>query len=218
MKIKDLTGLKFNRLTVIKRSTYTMREGHASWECECECGNKTIVTSGNLRSSSTKSCGCIQKKNDYNGLVAANTGLYHLYRAMKNRCYNKKNDAYRYYGGRGITVCDRWEESFADFYEDMGAGYEKGVTSLERKNNDMGYSKVNCKWATRTEQANNTSRNVVLECFGKKQNLKQWADEYGLTWFQLNYRIKSGWSIERALTTPIATKYRRKSNNQEVIA
>lgn len=155
-KFIDLTKQIFGKLTVLE---YV---GKQKYKCLCECGNCSVVTSGHLRSGSTRSCGCnscvgignIKHKMCY-------TKFYKIWNAMKQRCLNKNNASYKDYGGRGITVCDNWLE-FNNFYNDMYKDYLKHVeefgekdTTIERKENNNGYEKDNCRWATRKEQIKN---------------------------------------------------------------
>jgi hypothetical protein len=119
------------------------------------------------------------------------------YTSMINRCYNKKHPHYKDYGGRGIKVCIRWRKSFFNFLEDMGRKPE-GLT-LERIDNNKGYYKENCKWATWEEQANNRRNNKYITYNGKTQTMAQWAKEYNIPRNTFYNRIKAGWSIERAI-------------------
>ena len=128
-----------------------------------------------------------------------NSRIYKVWSGMKSRCKNKNNPAYKNYGGRGITYGIRWEE-FAEFYDDMGASYQQGLT-LDRVENNGSYCKENCRWATMQEQANNTRRNRMLEWKGKKQTIPQWARELGIKRSTIAQRFYVyGWSIEKSLT------------------
>lgn len=122
---------------------------------------------------------------------------------MKRRCLNPNNFAYSRYGGRGITVCDRWLESFENFLVDMGEA-PPGM-SLDRIDNDGNYKPGNCRWATPLEQGSNKCNNHLIEFEGKTQSLSQWANEYGIQVGTLWYRLKEGWLIEEALTKPLMT-------------
>ena len=146
----NIKGLKFHNLLVIEESGRT-GSGKVTWKCLCECGKESIVSSGNLSSGSCKTCGCGMYKQKHG---FAGSKIYQVWAAMKQRCHNMDCANYENYGGRGITVCDRWKESFENFYEDMGNSYEEGL-SIERVNNDREYCKENCKWATQLEQAIN---------------------------------------------------------------
>lgn len=132
------------------------------------------------------------------------TPEYITWSGTKNRCFNKNDVDYPYYGGRGIKVCERWlgVNGFSNFLEDMGERPTPKHT-LDRKDNDGNYEPSNCKWETRLTQANNTRQNHILEFNGRKQTIAQWAREIGVSRDALKYRIYRGWTVERALTTEL---------------
>ena len=125
---------------------------------------------------------------------------YNSWKAMMARCYSESHKHYSYYGAKGISVCEEWHD-FDAFYSDMG-NRSKGM-SLDRVNNDKGYSKDNCRWATAKEQANNRSNNTVLEMDGVSKTLSQWADYIGCSPETLGQRLSMGWSVKDTLTKPI---------------
>ena len=190
----DLTGQKFGNLTVIKR----IPAKKTTWQCKCNCGNITNVYRGSLLNGDTKSCGC---KAGYRKHGMSQTRQFRIWYHVINRCNSPSDDSYELYGGRGIKVCNRWLD-FSNFWEDMKEGYSDEL-SIERKDVNGNYEPDNCKWATAKEQSNNTRRNVKITFNGETKNISQWASEIGLGLNPLKGRIKRGWGIERALTTPV---------------
>jgi hypothetical protein len=130
---------------------------------------------------------------------------YNIWRGMLDRCYNEKDSAYHRYGGRGITVCDEWRNSFETFYADMG-NRPSDYHTIDREQNDEGYSKDNCRWATYREQANNRSNNVHYEHNGKNKTLPEWCREFGLDIVIVKNRIRIGWSFDESVELRPRTK------------
>lgn len=149
-KKNKMIGREFGRLTVMERGENT-KDGKARWKCRCKCENIVVVRAGDLQSGDTQSCGCLHREKVTKHSMAR-TPEYEAWRHMIKRCNNPKDSAYKNYGGRGITVCDKWLK-LAGFCEDMGKKPE-GLT-LERRDNDLGYYKENCYYATCTEQVRN---------------------------------------------------------------
>lgn len=129
------------------------------------------------------------------------TPIYSTWRTMRERCNNPNAVNYDRYGGRGIKVCERWS-SFENFYADMG-DRPFPRAEIDRIDNDGDYEPGNCRWATRSQNGNNTSANRAITFRGKTQNIVQWAKEFGLSYPAVYQRLKLGWSIEKALTTPL---------------
>jgi len=200
---QDLVGQRFGKLVVSEFIGKCGRKRkHFMWDCICDCGNTTKVFGGNLKSGHTVSCGCSKGRPITHGqnMVGLRTLVYICWCTMMQRCYNPNSTGYKYWGGRGIRVCERWH-SFENFYEDMG-DCPSGMT-LDRKDNDVDYCKENCRWATDEEQANNKSSNVWYEHDGLRKTISQWARHLGIRVGTLGMRLTSGWSVERALTTPV---------------
>lgn len=200
--IKDLTGSVFGRLTALERST-RIRESDGKritlWNCRCECGESVVVQMSNLTSGQVKSCGCLTVRHG-GSLRGRRTPEYRAWHHMLERCRDPKNKRFEDYGGRGIQVCERWNK-FEHFLEDVGQR-PSNTHSIERTDNDKGYDPSNARWATRNEQTRNTRRNVFITFSGETLCLTDWATRYGIATQKIQYRLKSGWSIERALTVP----------------
>jgi hypothetical protein len=156
-----------------------------------------------LQRGKVKSCGCLNAER-IKRHGKATSYVYGVWKQMIQRCENPKNPAYHNYGGRGISVCEEWHD-FEAFFSDMG-DRPKGY-SIDRIENDKGYSKENCKWSTMSEQLNNTRRNRMVTLNGRTQTMEQWSQETGIGWHTLRQRIdRLGWPVELALTTPVKVK------------
>jgi len=194
-------GQRFARLTVIR----PVKPGLISrFVVRCDCGVEREVHATNLRNSTTRSCGCLQReefsaRRKKHGLSESPT--YATWLNMRTRVTNPKRDFYDCYGGRGISICDAWSD-FAVFLADMGERPSSAHT-LERVDVNRGYAPDNCVWATIDEQANNRRSNHRLTFKGETLTLTQWARRLGLNVGTLSSRIhNSGWSVEKALSTP----------------
>lgn len=176
------------------------------WPCVCDCGNRTIVAHGHLQNGHTKSCNCLSKEltADINKIHGkSKTAEFKVWSGMKNRCSNHKDRSYKNYGSRGIKVCLRWQKSFKNFLADMGVR-PSPKHSIERKNNDKGYSPKNCVWAIKKVQANNTRANRVIKYRDTSKTLSQWSQLLKIDRKTLSCRIdRSKWSVEKAFTAPV---------------
>ena len=197
---QDFTGRTFGRLTVIKNMPKSGFQPRVL--CRCSCGTEKVFRLHNLRHGETKSCGCLQtellRAPRKHGLTGS--PVYHTWGNLLNRCGNPNNNAYAYYGGRGITVCDRWRD-FSNFYADMGPK-PSPAHSLGRIDNDGDYEPSNCRWATQSEQTRNRSDNHWLTVNGETLCLADWAKRLGVETSTIRGRLARGWDIEEALTTP----------------
>ena len=211
--IKDLTGQKFGRLTVVKQNGHKGKK--VAWLCRCDCGNYTTVTGSELKTGGTKSCGCINKERMKGNKIrlthgGTKTRLYGIWRSMKQRTENPKTINYELYGGRGITVCDEWRDSFEAFRDwAQESGYKDDLT-IDRIDHDGPYSPENCRWVDWETQENNRCNNRLITYNGKTQSVSQWAREIGMKPKTLHRRINDkGWSVEKALTTPLMRNYNK---------
>lgn len=190
--MKNIGGNKYGRLTVLSLSN--KKGKRVNWECECDCGKIVIVCSTSLISGNSKSCGCLRDENG--ALSRTKHGMYYTpeYRAWINmvaRTTNPKQTRADRYIGRGITICDSWRNSFKEFYKDMGKrpNYK---TSIDRIDNNKGYYKDNCRWATQKEQMNNMSRNHMIEHNGKTISISMWSELLNINQKVISYKIKQG--------------------------
>lgn len=212
-KLIDLTGQRFGRLTVIKLLDERSKHGEKIWLCKCDCGNEKKAVSSYLRSGETKSCGCYQKEmaskfNSFHHL--SKHKLYRKFMKMIARCENPNNPSYKDYGARGITICKEWREDFMKFYEwSINNGYSEDL-SIDRIDNDKGYSPDNCRWTTKLRQNNNRRTSRYLEYDGKRMTIADWGRETGIHQSLIGVRInKLHWSVEKALTTPPINRPRK---------
>ena len=175
------------------------------WLCSCDCGGSSVVAAFRIKQNRTRSCGCLARERSSKRMKTHGMSkhrLFPIWDGMMGRCYRKHNQAYYRYGGRGISVCERWHD-VSKFIADNEDSYQDGL-SLDRIDNDGAYSPENTRWVNNVEQSRNRRTNVFLTYQGKTQTLFEWADEVGIRPRTLWRRIRqSGWSVERALTTPV---------------
>lgn len=188
----DLAGQKFNRLLVLKSFNKGKRKYYL---CKCACGNEIEVRSDRLKNGHTKSCGCLYKETRAEAPKThgkSNTKIYGVWKSMCLRCSNPLDHAYKYYGGRGITICEEWKNDFQAFYDwAMANGYQEGLT-IDRINVNGNYEPSNCRWATRKEQGNNTRRTIHITINGVTKNITDWANEIGVSVQTISYHRKKG--------------------------
>lgn len=197
----DLSGEVYGRLTVL-REVERSNAGSRMWLCLCTCGVETVVHSGALTQGHTKSCGCLkyESRNKRHGM--SYSPVWFAWWGMLQRCSCTTASNYKDYGGRGITVCKRWQV-FENFRDDMLPTWFSGGT-LEREDNEGNYSPQNCKWATKKEQARNRRTTNWVEVFGERLSFAEAVEKYGVVKYGIaRQRIyRNGWNIEDALTTP----------------
>lgn len=217
--IDNLKGKRFGRLVVLSEAGRTQAQ-RVLWQCRCDCGREDVfATTTNLKSSNPKvckrSCGCLQreivsqicrKRNTTHN--RSKTKIFAVWAAMIQRCENPNRPDYERYGGRGVQVCPQWRESFERFYLDMGEPESAGLT-IDRIDNDGDYEPGNCRWATRKQQARNNSRNRFITYQSQTACIQEWSEITGLKAKTLAWRLRMGWSVERALTEIPATQNRQ---------
>lgn len=200
----DMIGNRYGRLTVI-RDSGERRRGETLWLCHCDCGNSVVLRGSSLRGGNNRSCGCLRDESQKTRSIThgcTGTRLYHIWNNMIQRCYQPHNKRWDCYGERGIRVCDEWRD-FGNFQKwALENGYSDDLT-IDRIDNDGNYEPSNCRWADVGTQANNKSTNHYLEHKGKKLTLTQLARAIGMSPKTLSTRLCRGWSVERALNTPI---------------
>ena len=207
MATLDLAGQKYGRLTVLKRVENT-NAGKTKWLCQCDCGKMTKVVGSNLKNGMTKSCGCLSvdmliERSTKHGLD--NSRICIIWRNMKSRCHNSKNKQFKNYGGRGIYICDEWLgenalKNFADW--SFENGYSEKLT-IDRIDNNKGYSPDNCRWVDCSVQANNKRNNILITNNGKTQTLVQWCKELKISRSMVRNRIERGWEKDMLLIPPV---------------
>lgn len=217
MRFVDLTGKRFNYLTVVaferKGKNYK-----SYWRAKCDCGKETVVQGYKLTSGQTKSCGC------YNHFLLnsgsrkkhgmSKTPIYSTWLRMISRCHNEKDKRYSFYGERGISVCDEWKNSFDSFYDwAIKNGYKETKNpyelTIDRIDNNKGYYPENCRWVNMTIQSNNTRKNVHITYNGETLTIAEAARKYNMPYKTLHKRIRTfGWSVIDAIETKVGEKRR----------
>lgn len=194
------------RLTIIRRTRpkYVL--------CRCSCGTEKEILKQSVDEGHTKSCGCLQRELASQRSVThgrSESPIYALWRAMIARCTNPNDGEFSRYGGRGITVCDRWQgdNGFENFLADMGER-PKGM-QLDRIDNGGNYEPSNVRWSTPKDNARNRRSNRHLECDGVSRTLAEWAERLGVSSAAILMRLKAGWSVKDAVTTPKTNRYSR---------
>jgi hypothetical protein len=192
----NLSYQAFGDWTVTGSSIKNVR-GEVSWSCTCKCGTVKYVQAGMLRSGTSKSCGC-NGTNRTHGMTKTRT--FKSWESMRQRCNNPNDPSYARYGGRGIAVCHRWNESFEAFFSDMGE--RPTEMTLDRIDNEKDYEPSKCRWATLKEQQRNRKVSIRLTHQGKTLPLIEWAKETGIPYYLLLQRHSAGWPPDKLLSLP----------------
>lgn len=201
-----MVGDEYGRLKVISFS-HKNKSYRKFWNVQCLCGNKLCVAGPDLKSGNTKSCGCLWKDKMRTHKMSR-TPMYKRWIGMKSRCYNPKSSSYKRYGGRGIKVCEEWQD-FNVFYKDMGDSPFEGA-QLERKDNDGNYSPHNVIWASSIVNNNNTSKNIIITYKGMSLTIGEWAKKLGVSYDTIYGRKYRGWSDSDTISAPIQKHYRNR--------
>lgn len=218
VRIDNLKNKKFGKLTVIKM--HEDKSKGIKWVCKCDCGNETIVYSNFLKSGHTKSCGCLQKEvvsNIFRTHNLSKTKLYKRWEDMKNRCYTKTQTMYKYYGDRGIKVCDEWldkENGFINFYNwAIQNGYQDNLT-IDRIDVNGNYEPSNCRWVTMEQQANNKRNSCYITYNNETHTASEWGRILKIPYKLIHARYSKGYCLEDVFYNGDLRKRRRneKSN------
>lgn len=218
-RFQDLSGQVFGRLVVLDYS-HTDAHGTTYWKCRCTCGNVVTVSRSNLFGN-TKSCGCLNKERTKEANTThggTSSRLYKVWRSMRARCYSPHHKSYPDYGGRGITVCDDWNNDFAAFREwaeSTGYSDEAGLT-IDRIDNSKGYYPENCRWVDATTQANNRRSNHIVTYNGVSKTIAEWADFLEVSPQTLRWRLKKrNDDLEQACALPMNYKKQKKAKKTQ---
>lgn len=198
--INYTVGQRFNFLVYLGEAPRGPDKRRKAW-FQCDCGSKVKMQPAQVSKGTTLSCGCYAREQSSKRVKTHGRSGDYIYRtwsAMINRCHSDTSEAWDWYGGRGIKVCDRWRYSFENFLEDMGE--RPSGKSLDRIDVNGNYEPSNCRWATNEEQQNNRRDNVLLEYQGRQQSAAQWARELGISKTTIFARLRKGWTVERALS------------------
>jgi hypothetical protein len=202
---QDMIGKKYGLLTVISEITERDKNGFILYNVKCDCGKEKIVLGSSLRRGASRSCNKCYLLLGTHGMWKSKE--YSIWGSMKDRCYNKNNTRYKNYGGRGIIVCDRWINSFENFFLDMG---NSNGLSIDRIDVNRNYEPKNCKWSNPKQQANNRTNNTKLTYKNQTMNISEWCEFLKMSTSTFHNRISRGWSIEKIIETPINKKHKKK--------
>lgn len=204
-KIVDLTRQRFGRLIVIEKAGHS-KGNRLQWLCKCDCGNFKITTSSDLKSGKVRSCGCLRKETTSKMAKSrsksrikhnkSNTRIYRIWSTMKQRCYNSKCFSYKWYGKKGIKICDEWKNNFIFFYNwAIDNGYKENL-SIDRIDVNGNYEPSNCRWVDNIIQQNNKTNNKIIIYKNKKYTMSQLSKILNLKYCNIKYRLKANWKME----------------------
>lgn len=203
----DLSGRRFGNWIVLHHHHAKQRPvgWFHFWMCKCACGTEKTVLSSALRYGTSLSCGCLRK-----ALISKNrtthgdsrSAEFSVWKGILERCYNKRFVGYQYYGGRGITVCDSWRNSYSSFLKDMGRR-PSAKHSIDRIDSSAGYAPGNCRWVDSKTQARNRRSNTRLFFKGETHCIAGWSELTGISPNAISMRLRSGWTVHETLTTPV---------------
>lgn len=195
---KDLTGMKYGKLTVIgvSRKVPSGKRERYYWNCKCDCGNTKEVRTDCLTSGYVQSCGCIKKEQDKINLTKfhrhklSNTNLWYVYYGIMHRCYNAEDTHYENYGGRGIILCEEWKQSFDNFAQwALGSGYKQGL-QIDRIDNDGNYEPSNCRWIDAKSNCRNRGSNVLVEYEGRLVTIAELSEILNKPYKEVYYKYR----------------------------
>lgn len=220
----NLANKKFGRLTVIKRDgtqTYSNGNKSSTWLCRCDCGNYKVVAYPNLVNGGIVSCGC-RRAEIFNKQThgKSKTRLYAMWAGIKSRCYYKNNISYKYYGARGIKMCDEWRNDFMSFYDwAINNGYDETLSkkyqTIDRIDTNLDYTPDNCRFVDMTTQSNNKRNNVRYIYNNEEHTISEWARIFDMKPCTLGARLRRGMSINEALEIPVVSRCKRNATKQK---
>lgn len=196
MQVHDLTGQTFGKLTVVDRAPNNKRN-RAMWNCVCQCGRSCLVLGSNLIQGKTHSCGCMVRKHG----KARKERLYNIWKGMRQRCRDTNSKDYKNYGGRGIRVCQEWNDYLVFREWALTHGYSDSLT-IDRIDNNRDYEPSNCRWASYQEQNNNLRSNSIVTYKGMEMTIAQLARMADMPYKLVLQRLSRGWTAEMAVTRP----------------
>lgn len=182
---KKLTGERYGRFCVLEQADdYITPTGkrRTQWLCQCDCGKQFIAETTNILKGNTKSCGCFARERSVQSSITHGgrySRLYSIWSNIVTRCYNHNASNYKNYGGRGIAMCEEWRDSFESFRSWANENGYSDMSTIDRINNELGYSPDNCRWATPSTQAKNRRSTVAVTVDGVTMTLSEWADTLG---------------------------------------